>query len=117
MNRRRLVKLVRDRVGELLPHTQVEYTPIKSRRQVIRELRKKLVEEATEYLLDPTLDELADVHEVVRALAELDLGVSLDGVITEARHKREERGGFQDGMGMYAYTTAPTRHEGDHAHD
>ena len=99
---RYLVKLVRDRVGVLLPRPGVEYAPINSELLFINELRKKLAEEAAEYLIDPNLSELADVYEVVRALAARDLGLRIGDVIREARRKRDERGGFVAGVGMYA---------------
>ena len=42
----RLVKLVRDRVGEKVSPSEVIYEPILARDQAIKELRKKLIEVA-----------------------------------------------------------------------
>lgn len=113
----RLVKLIRDRMGELLSTSTVRYAPIPDRATRIRALRSKLVEESAEYLANPSLGELADVLEVVRALAEQDLdlgGGAVALVLAEAASKRRERGGFRDGVGMYVETTASARHEGGH---
>lgn len=95
------VKLVRDLTKAALggPGT-TEYRQL-PRYEHVKRLRQKLVEEAIEYALDPTVDELADVLEVVHALADVDLAAGLEPVLRarEARHR--ERGGFSRGVGMY----------------
>lgn len=108
----RLVKLVRDGVGKFLGDTRVSYRPV-SRVDHHRLLKEKLMEEAVEYVLDPSLGELADVYETLRALAKFH-GTTIAGVVEEAAHKRAERGGFDEGTGMYATSTADARHEGEH---
>jgi len=96
----KLMKLVRDRVEEFLGDSTVQYLPLsKSEHKV--ELRKKLIEESIEYLSEPSLEELADVYEVVCALAQVDLDLNISEVMYEAREKREERGGFDFGIGMF----------------
>jgi predicted house-cleaning noncanonical NTP pyrophosphatase (MazG superfamily) len=109
--RPRLVKLVRDRIGEFLGDSTVSYEPITDRDDPIGSLRLKLIEEAVEYLRDPCIGELADVLAVVEALADADLGCGFQAVDREAEAKYHERGGFGDLMGMYVHTTAPARHE------
>ena len=116
--RRRLVKLVRDRVAGFLTFDKVEFGRI-GREQHVEQLRAKLIEEATEYLLRPSSGELADVLEAVRSLAIVDLGyapdLALQFIIDEADAKRDERGGFEIGTGMYVFGGPPTmRHEGEH---
>lgn len=113
MARPRLVKLVRDRVGGFLPadFDTVDYRTINDRAAYIDALRAKLLEEVGEYLRDPSLGELADVYEVVHALAAADLDVPWQAVEREAKSKRQERGGFLGAVGMYVETTAPARHE------
>lgn len=114
--RHRLVKLVRDGVEKFLDgNPTIEYRPIPVRSMFIAELRKKLLEEGAEYLLNPSVGELADCLEAVRGLAEHDLGVGMAAVEAEADAKRAERGGFDEGIGMWATTVAPARHEGEHA--
>lgn len=97
----RLVKLVRDRVGEKLAHSTVIYAPILMREQAIKELRKKLIEEAIEYIENPCIEELADVYEVFRALCEHDLNIDTYVVREMALDKRDDRGGFDKLIGMY----------------
>lgn len=112
--RRRLVKLVRDRVGQFIGSNQsVDYAPV-PQDEHRRLLRAKLAEECTEYLLSPSIGELADVYAAVKALANIDLGVPFKEIENEARAKERERGGFLSGTGMYVTTTAPPRHEGEH---
>lgn len=112
--RKRLVKLVRDRVAQFVGKSTVSYEPVDEATH-IRLLRRKLIEEAAEYLENPSLGEAADVLETLRALADWDLKVPWPAVAEEAHAKYEERGGFDDGIAMFATTTAPSRHEGEHS--
>ena len=106
-----VVKLVRDKVGDLLAgDNRVTYEPAEehlSHDEIIQLLRAKLIEEATEYLLNPSVGELADVLTVVEALAYEDLGCGLNRVQVEAMRKLEERGGFDSGTVMICRTLAP----------
>lgn len=89
-------KLVRDRIPELIraqgetPHTRIleqeEYTAC---------LEAKLGEEVSEYQKERNLEELADILEVVYALAE-DLGHTRQELEAVYDHKHEDRGGFRD---------------------
>lgn len=97
----RYCKLVRDKTPRFfVPGTAVA---AQLRLPVARvELRKKLLEEATEYALAPSMDELADVLEVVHALVKHDLGSSHFGFLDTARLlKRDYKGGFDELTGMY----------------
>lgn len=102
----RLVKLVRDNIDIFLDgrHAVIEYTRLPSEEEHRRELRKKLLEEAAEYVIDPCKSELADVLEVVHALATVDLHCTFSEVNTTRLIKKVSRGGFESGMGMYAIT-------------
>ena len=105
-----LIKLVRDRaVSRVNDRHVIDYAPIHNLNVAVRALRAKLVEEAVEYVLDPCVGELADVLEVVEALAEHDqaLGTPRPGdpmwsVRREADRRRLERGGFDGLTGMFA---------------
>lgn len=110
----RLVKLVRDRIGQFLGDSVVSYEQV-PRSDLPELLRAKLIEECVEYLLDPSAGELADILEVLHGLAVHDLRVDFCDVEDEMEAKLAERGGFQDGVGMYVQTTASARHEGRHA--
>jgi predicted house-cleaning noncanonical NTP pyrophosphatase (MazG superfamily) len=101
LTKRRLVKLVRDRVGPHLADGRASYEPIDDPEDAVRHLRRKLVEEAVEYALEPSVEELADVIETVRALARRDLGVTLGDVLDAGDRKRAELGGYGDMVGMY----------------
>ncbi len=110
--RQRLVKLVRDSIGQFVGDSTVTYAPIEDPAEAVAALRLKLVEEAVEYLCDPCLGELADVWEVARALAVHDLGLAgMRAIEEEAHGKARERGTFERLVGMYVLTTAPERHE------
>ena len=104
--RPRLVKLVRDRVGAHAPTTEVAYRPITDPKAVDAVLRAKLIEEAAEAAQYPSLEELADVVEVVRALAERGGWDLFTDVLAVAAEKRCDWGGFTFGVGMYVTTTA-----------
>lgn len=107
---RRLVKLVRDDIAKFLGSTEVEYKAIEDPALYSMELRKKLIEEAAECAMEPSLGEIADVYEALVALAH-DLGHTETAIRAEADCKAMERGGFFNGVGMYVQTTAPARHE------
>lgn len=98
----KLVKIVRDQIPLLVGHERgaVIYQGA-SREQVVEGLRKKLVEEALEYLLDPSAEELADVIEVAHALRHWDLDISPTELHEIGTRKRDERGAFFDGIGMF----------------
>ena len=88
-------KLVRDRIPDLItaqgqkPHTRIlddgEYT---------RALEAKLDEEVAEFHADQNAEELADILEVVYALAE-SIGCTREELFTCYEKKHAGRGGFQ----------------------
>lgn len=83
--------------------------PEQGRVEHVKWLRKKLVEEAAEYLLDPGVGELADILAAIRALAIVDLGVSWHAVQAEEMRKHQERGGFVKGTVMVGHHPADGR--------
>ena len=112
--RRRLVKLVRDRVGEFIGSDgRATYEPVDPDDHA-RLLRGKLIEEATEYLLDPSREELADVYQVVLDLAAVDLGIKHEDLERIRVDKAVDRGGFREGVGMFCTSTAKSKEEGGH---
>jgi predicted house-cleaning noncanonical NTP pyrophosphatase (MazG superfamily) len=98
----RLVKLVRDRVGMFLGESTVHFEPV-PQELMLPLLRRKLLEESTEYLMEPSIDELADVLEVVRCLANQE-GWKWKEVVKLCNAKFHERGAFVTGMGLYIET-------------
>lgn len=91
-------KLVRDNIPEVIKATgkQCEYD-IATRDEHYSLLEDKLKEEVNEYLEDKNLEELADVMEVLFALADT-LGYSEEDLIQKRLEKKEERGGFKEGI-------------------
>ncbi len=85
-------KLVRDRIPEILDGKGVPYEKrTASENEYKQELVKKLLEESQEFAEATSVEELADVLEVVRALQLLPEYVDAELV---RKAKREERGGF-----------------------
>lgn len=93
-----MTKLVRDRIPEIIRQSGEEpVIRIADPEDYRRLLRAKLGEEVGEFLDAPTegqaLEELADVLEVVRALA-ADLGASPGKLESLRAAKADKRGGF-----------------------
>ena len=75
-----------------------------------RELVRKLFEEIGEYLAAGTLEELADVYEVIRSLALLDSAYE-DTLLATAADKRRRRGSFIRGVFLeYILSDEHARH-------
>ena len=89
-------KLVRDRIPELiLRHGGQPRVRRLDDEEFVIALGQKLIEEAAEVAADPTAEEMADVREVLEALAAAH-GID-DRAIEAARHaKVAERGAFRD---------------------
>ncbi len=87
-------KLVRDRIPELIRRNGGEpRTRRLSDEEFAIALARKLVEEAEEFAVTPTAEELADMLEVVYALMR-QIGTSVDEVETLRLAKAAERGAF-----------------------
>ncbi len=89
------MKLVRDRIPEIIKKDgKKTVTHTASDKEYLEGLKAKLDEEVKEFLKDDNVEELADIVEVVHALAELK-GVSIEELEKKRRAKAEERGRFQ----------------------
>lgn len=87
-------KLVRDRIPELiLAQGQKPHTRILDDEEYTLALEAKLDEEAGEYHLEKNLEELADILEVIYALAE-NLGCTREALMEVYQRKHDARGGF-----------------------
>lgn len=101
------IKLVRDHIGARLGgEGTITYAPVEDDAEHVALLRRKLIEEAVEYLTNPCVAELADVLEVVWSLARVDLRTNPSVVSARASTKRIERGGFDRGMVMVGHHAA-----------
>jgi predicted house-cleaning noncanonical NTP pyrophosphatase (MazG superfamily) len=94
-------KLVRDKIpARIAARHELEVTKTVPRNTLQSFLIGKVLEEALEVRESETVQErrveLADVIEIVRALATLD-GLSLDQIVAAADAKREKLGGFESG--------------------
>ena len=89
-------KLVRDRIPELI-EAQGEKPNIRilDREEYRYHLEKKLDEEVGEYHRDKTVEELADILEVVYALAQAN-GYSVQELLAAYHKKHDARGGFEN---------------------
>ncbi|MGG7176392.1 phosphoribosyl-ATP pyrophosphohydrolase [Clostridium paraputrificum] len=91
-------KLVRDKIPNIIKadgkECEVDIVKGKAKYEL---LEKKLIEEVGEFLEDKNLEELADVMEVLFGLAN-ELGYSEDELIRKRNGKRDERGGFKEGI-------------------
>lgn len=98
------IKLVRDKVRDLdCVHDGLVQIWATGRTSHVRLLKQKLLEEVGEYIVGGGAEELADVQEVVEALAKVAEGVSRNQLDEIKRQKLRERGGFMGGHVMYAY--------------
>lgn len=87
-------KLVRDKIPEIiLANGETPETRVLNEEEYRAEVRKKLGEEAAEYAQDDSLEELADLLELVKANAEAK-GSSLEEIEKIRVKKADERGGF-----------------------
>lgn len=91
-------KLVRDKIPEILEKEDKKYVIQYAEKEKMLDLLKdKLKEETREFLQDNSLEELADIVEVVFSLAN-ELGYSEEEVLVKRTEKREEKGGFEEGI-------------------
>ncbi|MGG2972073.1 nucleoside triphosphate pyrophosphohydrolase [Geobacillus stearothermophilus] len=93
-------KLVRDRIPTIIEQAGKTFTTrILDDEEYRKELQKKAFEELEEYVQAETdeaaLEELADVLEIIHALAECH-GASIEQVEQIRAKKAEKRGGFRE---------------------
>ena len=87
-------KLVRDKIPEIIKKNgQVAKLRKLDDDEYLNALNHKLEEEVTEYFEDGSIEELADVMEVVYAIVK-HKGLSLDEFEVMRTKKLDERGGF-----------------------
>mgnify|MGYP003303924131 CR=1 FL=1 len=89
-------KLVRDRIPEIIEKSgKTAYCRILNNEEYIDELDRKLNEECAEYQADKSIDELADMLEVMYAIAQA-RGCTVEELEQVRAEKAEKRGGFKD---------------------
>ena len=89
-------KLVRDKIVDIIKSNgeTPKYHTL-SDEQYLEELHKKLLEEANEFIEEDSPEELADLLEVVYAIAKIK-NINLEEVKEIRLKKREKRGGFDN---------------------
>lgn len=87
-------KLVRDNIPEIVKAKgEVVVTHIANDMEYGQKLREKLEEEVAEYLHDESIDEIADILEVIDAIVEYK-GFEHKEIMTTKQEKAEKRGRF-----------------------
>lgn len=88
-------KLVRDKIPKIIENTgKTCVTEVLADEEYLQMLDMKLEEELQEYYQDKSLEELADLMEVIFAVAEA-RGYSIAELEQERKKKVYERGGFK----------------------
>ena len=88
-------KLVRDKIPEIIrADGKVPVTRILSEGEYLQELDSKLNEEVAEYQNDKSIEEMADVLEVLFAICEA-RGYSIEQLMEVKQKKQDKRGGFK----------------------
>ena len=99
-------KLVRDKIPQIIEEAGKSCSVRVLDEQAYREaLRQKLQEEVDEYVHDQRAEELADIIEVIHALASVH-GISHDGLEQIRQSKHDSRGGFDKRLFLEQVTEA-----------
>ena len=88
-------KLVRDKIPEIIKSRgDIPFVHIAQEKEYEEALEAKLNEEVKEFLTDASVEEVADILEVLQAICELK-GVDLKNLEEVRKKKVQERGAFQ----------------------
>lgn len=103
-------KLVRDRIPEIIRQSgSTCVTRILTQEEYVAALERKLQEELDEYQADKSLEELADLLEVLMAVAEA-RGASFAQVDALRREKAEQRGSFRERIFLESVSKGEEQH-------
>ncbi|MEK7660001.1 MAG: nucleoside triphosphate pyrophosphohydrolase [Patescibacteria group bacterium] len=89
-------KLVRDKIPHIIrAKGEVPLTHIANEKEYWEKLNQKLLEEVAEWVDAESIEEMADIFEVITAILEYKKW-ELESVVAVQKKKREERGGFSE---------------------
>lgn len=89
-------KLIRDKIPEIIKEDDKEFEiDIMDDQEYKEYLQDKLLEEAEEYVESDEIEELADVLEVIKSIAEYE-GVKFETIEEIRKKKAERRGRFKE---------------------
>ena len=89
-------KLIRDKIPEIIKERGAKFSVHHADdKEYLQKLKEKLEEEVQEFLESEETEELADILEVIYALAKTK-GVDKDGLEKIRMQKEKERGGFDE---------------------
>ena len=93
-------KLIRDKIPEIIRKNNAHASTyvITDQEELKSRLIKKLHEEMNEYMESQDPEELADIMEVIKALAENIHNISYEQLEQVRNNKEQERGGFDKGL-------------------
>ena len=92
------MKLVRNRIPQIIIESgKTPRCHIADMSEFKRRLEDKMSEELQEFREEPSVEEAADIYEVLRCLCWLH-NISMDSVIEAAAAKRSKRGSFTEGI-------------------
>ncbi len=93
-------KLIRDKIPEIIRKSNAHANTyvLSDQEEFKSRLTKKLQEEMNEYMDSQDPEELADIMEVIKALAENIHNISYEQLEQVRNNKEKERGGFDKGL-------------------
>lgn len=88
-------KLVRDNIPEIIiENGQIPHTKVLTEEEYKCALEEKLKEEVNEYISDQSIEELADILEVLDAIVQFNK-FSWKDILDKKDMKKKQRGGFR----------------------
>ena len=88
-------KLIRDKIPEYIESKGGKaITHIADENEYCEKLKKKLLEEVNEYIEDESIEEMADIHEVLKAIYDFKK-IDLDQVEEIRKVKADKKGAFK----------------------
>lgn len=87
-------KLVRDKIPEILKKDKVKFTShTANKKEYLEKLYEKLIEEFEEFKTKPSIDEFADMLEVLEYIGKV-YNFDLEDIKIRKKVKKMQRGGF-----------------------